>query len=1063
MNTCAACGAALPEAARFCPACSAPVEGKPDESERKLATVVFADLVGSTELGASQDPERTRALLDRFYDAMAGEIDTAGGTIEKFAGDAVMAVFGAPASLEDHAERALHAALAMQRRLLELFGKTLVLRIGVNTGEVVVGKPREGSSFVTGDAVNVAARLEQAAEPGDILVGERAAALAAAAFEFEAPLQVEAKGKPGGVACRRLVRALSLMRPRGIPGLRPSFVGRDQELALIQRAYERAVSRREPQLVTIMGEAGVGKTRLVRELWEWLGHESPDALRRTGRCPPYGHALTYRPLGEILKEHFGVLDSDPPERVLALLGKRDILALALGLDVASDLHPIIARDRLHDAWLELVEELASDRPLVLLVEDLHWAEEPLLELLERTLQEVQAPVLLLGTARPEFLDRSPTWGRGRAPSEWIWLEPLSADDAHRLVEDVAETEVPSSVRELLGRAEGNPLFLEELLVTLIECGALRPGEGWELALLPVGAGVPDSVRAVLAARIDLLPPGEKATLQAASIIGRAFWSSAVRELLGDVEPDFHVLEQRDFVRRRSGSSLGGEREFVFKHALTREVVYASVMRRDRARLHAKFASWLEQRGGRDEDASLLALHYAEAVRPENSDLAWADEPVRREQLRASAVVWLRRAAELAAGRYEVEEALALLNQAVEIGIDDRITIEIHREIARTHTLRYDSQSCRRSLERALALGPDPPVEAEIYAQLAYYGLGRPYMWKEPPPRELGEQWLARALELSEPGTEARGWALVAKALADPSTGAEAAAESHGIGEALGHPRLVVYACEAQTLAATEAGRYVEACEWVDRALEAAPALRDPGFQGHQYWNAGFVYLRAGRIRDVRQFAETYHRLASSLSPHEEVHVVALHALLESVLGDWDVFAELTRRAETATGANEDFPCQFNWRNLLVCALGHAHLGKEREVRRLEEIGRANAVVAGPPEREPALLRLALLRGDLDAAHRILEALPPTGDAFGLDAAAARLDALLALGEAARVEEEAEPFLGRESYTRPFALRAVGISRGDASLVEQSAVRFEAMGLAWRAEETRTLFARARKR
>src|SRR6266540_580661 len=216
MSVCTTCGAALPDDARFCPTCATPVPAHPDQRERKLATVVFADLVGSTELGGSQDPERTRALLERFYDAMAAEIERAGGTVEKFVGDAVMAAFGAPVALEDHAERALHVALAMQHRLGELFGEQLALRVGVNTGEVVVGRPREGSSFVTGDAVNVGARLEQAAAPGEILVGERTAAAVRGAFEFEDASTIEAKGKPDGVICRRLVRALTLMRPRGV-------------------------------------------------------------------------------------------------------------------------------------------------------------------------------------------------------------------------------------------------------------------------------------------------------------------------------------------------------------------------------------------------------------------------------------------------------------------------------------------------------------------------------------------------------------------------------------------------------------------------------------------------------------------------------------------------------------------------------------------------------------------------------------------------------------------------------------------------------------------------------
>ena len=1025
-----------------------------EHAERKLATVLFADLVNSTELGASQDPERTRTMLDRFYDAMSNEIAQAGGTVEKFAGDAVMAAFGVPVAQEDHVERALHAALAMRRRLEELFGGDLALRIGANTGEVVVGRAREQSSFVTGDVVNVAARLEQAAEAGEILVGERAASLVHGAFEFEAPARVEAKGKAGGVACRKLVRALSLMRSRGLPGLNPAFVGRNDELCLLRDACERVASTRTPGAVTIMGEAGVGKTRLVRELWEWLGRGSPEFVRRTGRCPPYGHAHSYAPIAEVLKEHFGILDSDPPERVLGYLGEHEILGLALGLDVARDVHPIEARDRLHDAWIELVADIAGTQPLALLVEDVHWAEQPLLELLERILLDLRAPVLLLTTARPEFLDRSPTWGRGRTPSEWIWLEPLDAGDVDRWLWELIGAQAPAPVRELLGRAEGNPLFLEEVLGTLMECGALRDGV-WDDSRLSPETAIPDTVQAVLASRIDLLPPREKAALQAAAVIGRAFWPSAVRELLGGDEPDFRLLEQRDFIRRRPGSSLEGEREFVVKHALTREVAYGSLTRRGRSRMHADFASWLERRG-RDEDAPSLARHYTEAVRPEDVDLAWSEEPDRHEELRGKAVHWLQRAAELAARRYEIGDALALLEDALELELDAPRRIELLTEHAMVHILRFDTEGFRASMEQALELRPDPPVAAQIYARLAYYGLSRPYMWKKPPTRELGEQWLARALELSPPRTLARGYARLAQAFSQPLTEGDAAAEARQIGEAFGDTYLIVVSSEARTLAATRAGRYQEACAWVDQALADAPAGGDPGYRGHQYWNGCFVYARAGRVVEARRLADLADETLSPLGAHEEVHAVAVQAAVRVVLGDWATVARLARRAETASAANEDFPCQFNWRSLLVCALARAQLGDERDARRLEELGRSSAVVSGPPEREPALLRLALLRGDEEEIARILELLRSTGDPYSVDSAAARLDGLAALCERERVEDEAALFLEEESYTRPFALRALGRVHDKPALLEQAAAEFDAMGLGWRAEETRSL-------
>src|SRR5262249_21553318 len=355
VTTCTSCGAALPAGARFCPSCATPAEVEPDPSEeRKLATVLFADLVGSTELGGSEDPERIRVLLDRFYDAMAAEIEEAGGTVEKFVGDAVMAAFGAPAALEDHAERAVHAALAMQRRLGELFGDSLALRIGINTGEVVAAQPREGSSFVTGDAVNVGARLEQAAEPGEILVGDRTAAAVRGAFELDEPRLIHAKGKPNVVGARRVVRALSLMRPRGVSGLRPTFVGREPELDRLRSAYHNVADTWSPRLVAVVGDPGVGKSRLMRELWAWLADQKPQPLQGTGRCLSYGHGTTYWALGEVLRAHFGILEGDSPTVIAERLGRHRYLGLTLGLDPGEDLHPLRVRERLHDAWAEFL-------------------------------------------------------------------------------------------------------------------------------------------------------------------------------------------------------------------------------------------------------------------------------------------------------------------------------------------------------------------------------------------------------------------------------------------------------------------------------------------------------------------------------------------------------------------------------------------------------------------------------------------------------------------------------------------------------------------------------------
>jgi class 3 adenylate cyclase len=534
MTACPSCGASVAAEARFCPNCAAPLEIEPTSEERKVATVLFADLVGSTEQASDVDPERTRALLGRFYDAMSAEISAAGGTVEKFAGDAVMAAFGAPAAHEDHAERALHAALSMQRRLEQLFGDRLALRIGVNTGEVVVGTPREGSSFVSGDAVNIAARLEQAADPGEILVGERTAQAVRGAFDLTEPFTVEAKGKPGGVVASRLVQALSLARPRGVAGSPAAFVGRDSELEALKAAYTRVVAERRPHLVTILGEPGVGKTRLVREFWDWLGAEAPQVLRRTGRCMPYGHGKTYVPVGEIVREHFGLLESDPPETVHERLGDRVMLGMTLGFEAPTELHPLAARDRLHTECAEFFAELASSQSAVALVEDVHWAEPPLLDLLDSIVRDVEGPLVVLATARPEFVDAPRTW------RDQLWLEALTPTDAERMLDAIFPGKVSDEVRRaVLERAEGNPFFVEELVEAVRDA--------------PEDAVIPDSVQAVLASRIDRLGPPEKAALQAASVIGRVFWSGPLYELLEGLEPDLRLLEERDFIRRQPGS------------------------------------------------------------------------------------------------------------------------------------------------------------------------------------------------------------------------------------------------------------------------------------------------------------------------------------------------------------------------------------------------------------------------------------------------------------------------------------------------------------------------------
>ena len=1058
MPTCTACGADLPSDARFCAACGAPTEPQPATKERKLATVLFADLVGSTELG-EQDPERTRVLLDSFYDAMASEIEGAGGTVEKFIGDAVMAAFGAPLAHEDHAERALHSALSMQRRLEELPAKELALRIGVNTGEVVVGRPREGSSFVTGDPVNVAQRLEAAAAPGEILVGGRTVAAAQGAFEFGEPATINAKGKSAPVECRRLVRALSLMRPRGVSGLRRAFVGRESELDLLQATYRRVLDHGEPHLVTIMGDAGVGKTRLVREFWEWLGSEPSEPIRRTGRCLSYGHGITYWPLGEVLKEHLGILDSDPPETIRRRLESREILGLTLGLDVGGGLHPLAARDRLHEEWVDFVAELSSKQPAVILIEDLHWAEDELLDLQERVLRDARGPVFLLGTARPELLDRRPAWGGGRRKNtSLLWLEPLSEADAGRLVEEVLTLELPPRLREVvLERAGGNPFFVEELLGSLIDTGVLERVDGtWNAHELPAGFKVPDSVQAVIASRIDLLPPREKAGLQAAAVIGRAFWPGPVRELLEGEEPDWVALEDKDFVRQRSGSSMAGEREYAIKHALTREVAYASLPKAKRARLHAAFAEWLERAGeGRDDHAFLLGHHYAEAVRPEDADLAWPGAEDELGRLRARASEWLLRSGELAAGRCEIEDALELLHRAVELTEDEEQQSRIWREIGNANALKYDGEAFWTAMQTSLEVCADRTIRGDTYSLLAFHTSTRSGMWMRQPEPELVEGWIEQALELSEPESAARVRALIARVWR-AETGDESAREASELADRLQDAELRSHAWAARAATAFRHRRYGEACTLAERRFDLVAEISDPDHLVEMRETAVAALGAVGRYEEARRLAGEHADMSLALSPHHRLHSVALMVEIEEVVGNWEGIRALEERVRSAVAANLETPCIRHERCLTLCAVASVYGGNETHAQELEDEARQLGMEGYANVLNPPRVRLALARGDLDEVESLLEPDMLRAFSYGESNAACRLDGLAALRARERIEDEAPPLVVPGAYIEPFALRALGIVRGDADLIEQAQTRFGELGLDWHAAQTSAL-------
>jgi class 3 adenylate cyclase/tetratricopeptide (TPR) repeat protein len=572
--------------------------------ERKLATVLFVDIVDSTRLVAAVDPEVVRRRVNEFFEIVAECVTQHGGIVEKFAGDAVMAAFGVPQAHEDDAQRATRAALAIREALEDL---ELHARIGIEAGEVVVES--FDSTFATGEAVNVAARLQSAARPDEILVGPTAYRLAASCLVVEDAGPLELKGIDGPL---RAWRVIDLLDGPGRPLVpRAPLVGRASELELLENTFNRALRDRRAQLFTIYGEAGVGKSRLTREFVDSV--ERASVL--IGRALPYGEGVTYWPLGEMVKAAAGISDDDPLEEAFEKLREccaeeavADVLGLAAGLMEA--LEGERSPQEISWAAREVMEGIADVQPLILLFEDIHWAEPPLLDLIEHLADWVRAPVFILCLARPELLDARPAWGGGRVRSTAIELEPLSEEESAELVEQLlsqlagAAGERPRSLpQEAIDRAEGNPLFVEETIRMLIESGTASTDR------------VPDTLQALIAARIDHLAPDAKTLLQRASVIGRVFWKGALEHLAPDVPEQDALLDdllQREFLRREPRSSISGETAYRFKHALIREVAYAGMAKLARAQYHARFAEWLHGRTG-EELVEIRAYHLDRAV------------------------------------------------------------------------------------------------------------------------------------------------------------------------------------------------------------------------------------------------------------------------------------------------------------------------------------------------------------------------------------------------------------------------------------------------------------------
>jgi class 3 adenylate cyclase/tetratricopeptide (TPR) repeat protein len=668
MQACPQCGEENPERARFCSSCGVALTATAPSGaeERKVVSVLFVDLVGFTARSDRADPEDVRATLRPYHARLKQEIEHFGGTVEKFIGDAVMAVFGAPISHEDDAERAVRAALKILEAIEDLNaedGVELAVRAAVATGEAVVSlnaRPEMGEGIATGDVVNTAARLQTSAPVGSVVVGDstfRSTRDVILYDELE-PVSVKGKAEP--------LQLWQATRPRGRFGVDVErradvpFVGREHELALLKDAYARAMQESSLQLVTMTGEPGVGKTRLIAEFQAFVDAQPELVLWRQGRCLPYGEGITFWALGEIVKAHAGILESDSPADAGAKLGAAIDALIEDGTDrdwFRGRLAPLIgaetsevavSREESFTAWQRFLEAVSAQRPLVLVVEDLHWADAALVDFLDHLVDwSSGVPLVLLIAARPELYERHPGWGGGKRNSVTISLGPLTDDETARLVASlVGRSVLPAETQTaLLERAGGNPLYAEEFVRMLAERGPPAPD-----------TPLPETVQALIAARLDTLPAERKSLLQDASVVGKVFWSGAVAAIGGveerTVKEGMRELVRKELVRPTRTTSVEGQEELSFWHALVRDVAYQQLPRAARAAKHLAAAKWIEDIAGDRvaDQAEILVHHVNEALELARAAGGGAAQAELEDKLRELLVMAGERAMQLDAGK-----------------------------------------------------------------------------------------------------------------------------------------------------------------------------------------------------------------------------------------------------------------------------------------------------------------------------------------------------------------------------------------------------------------------------
>src|SRR6266540_735225 len=945
------------------------VPGLPPEprEERKVVTVLFCDLAGFTRV-ERLDPEDVSALLSRYQLRLRAELERFGGTVEKFIGETVMAIFGAPVGHEDDPERAVRAALAIRDWIAEL-GEDLQVRIGVATGEALVrlgAQPVEGEAMVVGDVVNTAARLQQAAPQGAVVVGEATYRATQDTIAYEELEPVEVKGKAAAVP---IWLAKDAVARHGVPVDRPAapFVGRENDLALLKQTYSRVLRESSVQLVTIVGEPGIGKTRLVRELRSFVEQGSDGPLWHQGRCLAYGEGITFWALGEIVKAHAAVLESDTPDDAAAKLraavdeiadeSNRAWLRTRLAPLVGTGEVEPVEKEEAFSAWRTFLETVAARAPLVLLVEDIHWAEPALLEFIEHLVdRSTGVPLLVLCTARPELDERASGWGGGKRNSTTLSLTALSEQEMLRVVAAVLDEAVLPADTEaaLLERAAGNPLYAEEFARMLRDRGLVTERADAPASVSDVEIAVPETIQATITARLDALAPDRKRLLHDAAVIGKVFWAGSLASI-GHVPKEavlegLHELARKELVRRSRHSTLTDDVEYSFWHVLVRDVAYAQIPRADRARRHQAAADWIARIAGEREYEEIVGYHLEQAFHY-RLELGPVGEHERDLATRGAAL--LGKAGRRAVVRGDRRGAANLLERArALLPTGDRKRLELALPLSQylfdTGAYGPCNELLAEALDEAGQLG-DERLELHLRAQYSWLRSA----WAPEGFVEEAEEIATRALEVFEnSGDElgqAKASALVAQRL-------------HMLGHAEGNDQAWERALDHARLAGDRVVER-EALHWLVQALywgstpaeEARPRVEEilREAEGDRDLEARVKRTLAGFRGMQGRFDEARRLLSEARTTFEELGMRRAATTLSLFSGPFEMWAGNPEAAESALRESSEALENIGDRDLLpsVAAFLAEVLYMQGKLAESEHWANVSARTAGSDDRE----------------------------------------------------------------------------------------------------------------